>query len=338
MPSLIALFRILPQLAALVLAVVLVLGFFGRWHPALDSLGNLRAQFAAALILVAPLLLWTAGGLQGLLAAALGIAAIVTTLPKGLLLGSVQAAHEPSSGQPIYSLLQLNPYHSNATPEQVLALIAREKPDVITLQEVSPAWLEKLDLIKRGLYPHQWICQHDKYGVAIVSRRPFAADSQAGCWKRGTMATAIVNFRGVNATIAAIHLGWPWPFNQGRQLDGISNQLASLQAPALLGADLNATPWSFTAERLAKASGMSPVETIGRTWQSFLLPRWLRFAGLQIDHVLRTEGVVIHSVQTLEAVGSDHWPVLVKFSLPAPAEQPPEAVTVQAGGSPQSGG
>ena len=43
--------------------------------------------------------------------------------------------------------------------------------------------------------------------------------------------------------------------------------------------------------------------------------RSLRFAGLPIDQVFAKGDVVVISATTLEAVGSDHLPVLVEFSL-----------------------
>ena len=62
---------------------------------------------------------------------------------------------------------------------------------------------------------------------------------------------------------------------------------------------------------------MTPVGPAGPTWLYRALPELLRFAGLPIDQVFAKGDVVVHSVGTLEAVGSDHLPVLVEFSLKA---------------------
>jgi endonuclease/exonuclease/phosphatase (EEP) superfamily protein YafD len=40
-----------------------------------------------------------------------------------------------------------------------------------------------------------------------------------------------------------------------------------------------------------------------------------RHAGLPIDHVLVKGGVMTHSIERLEDVGSDHLPILHLFSL-----------------------
>ncbi len=84
-------------------------------------------------------------------------------------------------------------------------------------------------------------------------------------------------------------------------------------------------------------SGMTEVTTGQRSWLPFELPRSLRSFGLPIDHVLTKGVVAVQQVTLLEAVGSDHWPVLVEFTV-APAEREPEGpVTVRAKGQAEAG-
>jgi endonuclease/exonuclease/phosphatase (EEP) superfamily protein YafD len=74
---------------------------------------------------------------------------------------------------------------------------------------------------------------------------------------------------------------------------------------------------------------MTPVGPAGPTWLYRMLPEFLRFAGLPIDRVFAKGDVIVHSVATLEAVGSDHLPVLVEFSLEAaePQSEDPQTAT-----------
>ncbi len=46
------------------------------------------------------------------------------------------------------------------------------------------------------------------------------------------------------------------------------------------------------------------------------------FAGLPIDNVFVRGNVVVHSIERLEAVGSDHVPILVEFSVRPESEKP----------------
>jgi endonuclease/exonuclease/phosphatase (EEP) superfamily protein YafD len=109
--------------------------------------------------------------------------------------------------------------------------------------------------------------------------------------------------------------------------------LGAMAESSILAGDLNATPWSAASARVAEASGMTPAGPTGPTWLYRMLPEFLRFAGLPIDRIFAKGDVVIHSVNTLEAVGSDHLPVLVEFSLEAAgpeAEDPVTAMTALA--------
>lgn len=316
--------------ASFLAASGIIFGFLGRLHPAFDAFSHFRPHLGVVLIALALICLGARQGLYGALALMLGAGALFTTLPAGSVfgLGSVQAAGPSEPARPTYRLLQLNLFHSNETPEQVLSLIGRVRPDVVTLNEVSRMWEPKLDLLKAA-YPFRVDCRERQMGVSILSRRPFAVGTEPRCYDRGSMALARVDFGGSSVDIAALHLGWPWPYDQAAQLDQLGDELGQIKAPAILAGDFNAAGWSFTARRVAAMSGMTPVSGIGPTWLTFKLPRQLRFAGLNIDHVLTKGDIRTEAATLLEPSGSDHWPVLFEFSLPLKSPAPSEPVSVE---------
>ncbi len=310
-------------LAAIPISLALVGGFFGSVHPALDSLAHFRMHLAAALVCLSPFLLLSPNfRWNGVLAAVLGVWAIVNVTGLSFIpgLAPVQASTEagPEDG-PVYRLLQLNLRFNNPTPGDVLSLVGRMRPDVVTLEEVSPMWTEKLALLETA-YPYRLFCTLDGYagGVAILSLRPFAEGSEGRCVDGGTFGVATVDFGGFMVDVAAMHLHWPWPFGQMRQIADLAPTLADLGDNAILAGDLNATPWSEASAQVAQAAAMTPLGPSNPTWIWRRLPEWLRFAGLPIDRIFAKGEIVVHSVQTLEPVGSDHLPVLVEFSPKAP--------------------
>lgn len=322
-------------LAALLLSLLLVGGFFGRLHPAFDSMAHFRVHLAAMLIVVAVPLAFSRGfRWQGLLAAALGAWAILNVTGTSVVpgLGPVQASYEPKDeASPVYRLMQLNLRYNNAEPGKVLSLIGRVRPDIVTLEEVSAMWAGKLMLLSSA-YPYRIVCSIDNHagGVAILALRPFAADAQGNCLDGGTVATATVDLGGRFVEVGAMHLHWPWPASQAAQIEAIAPLLGDMAQTAILAGDLNATPWSAASARVAAAAGMTAVGPSGPTWLYRLLPEFLRFAGLPIDRVFTKGGVAVHSVRTLEAVGSDHLPVLVEFSIRAPDPSSGEQLTTTA--------
>ena len=214
--------RTLALLAALGVSLPLLAGFFGRWHPALDSFSHFRLHLAVLLgLTLLPLFALRSLklGVPLMVAAFLAFATTSGAFPWiGMKYGAIHAA-EPK--RPLYRLVQLNLRYIHPEPALVLSMIGRIKPDVITFNEVSPSWAEKLKLIK-ATYRYSIFCPFPKrlWGVAIMSRRPFAEDGAPFCAPEGTFAIASVDFGGQTADIAALHLGWPWPFPQYREIGG----------------------------------------------------------------------------------------------------------------------
>lgn len=312
--------RLLPPLLAILatlISVPLVAGYWGSVHPAFDSMAHFRLHLALLLALVSLPLVFFKGWRQiGATGAVLGLAAISATLAPGMRTGpaSAEAAAAPAAH---YRLLQMNLRYDNATPKAVFSVIGETRPDVVTLNEVSRMWVEQLKFLE-ATYPYRIICPPPARigGVAILSRRPFLHPSAATCHDRGSMAVAAINFGGSAVDIAALHLGWPWPFEQHHQLGRVVPTVERLGDTAILAGDLNATPWSTTARRLAAAGELTTLEGIGPTWFLPVLPDSVRrIAGLPIDNIFTKGRVVPLSVKRLGEAGSDHLPVLFEFGV-----------------------
>jgi len=319
-------------LAAFLISVPLVLGFLKNVHPAFDAFTHLRAHLAVLLALAAlPLLFSASWRAYGALALALAIMAFTSVLDVSLLNrlsgGAAEASSSPAAH---YRLLQLNLRYDNRSPKEVLSLIGRSGADVVTLEEVSSMWRRELALIEKA-YPYRRFCPRPVIGgVAILSRRPFLHPSTAKCLNRHALAVATINFSGTAVDIVAVHLGWPWPYDQPAQIGPIENTLATkLGANAILAGDLNSVPWSATAERMAAAGGFTRLRHIGPSWLALPLPDWLRrTVGLPIDNIFVKGRVAVTRTTRLESVGSDHLPVLVEFNL---LPEPRQREVLQAG-------
>ncbi len=298
---------------AIILSLALFLGFLNAWHPAFDTLSHFRAHLAVLLGLTAlPLLI--ASCWRGATAVlALAMVSLISISSPIALLGStsVRAASEPA-GNPgtVYRLLQLNLLFDNRKPEKVFSLIGRTQPDVVTFNEVSEKWMVALGGLS-AVYPYRLLCPP----LAILSRRPFGPMASQRCYD-DTLAAAAINFGGQEVTVAAMHLGWPWPYGQFQQVDDVAPVLRTLPGTVILAGDLNAAGWSVAASRVAETGQLTLVPWVGPTWLYRSLPNWLRpWIGLPIDHVFFKGNVVIHSAKVQEEAGSDHLPVLVEFSV-----------------------
>lgn len=316
-------------IAAVLATVPLVMGFWGALHPAFDALSHFRIHLAVLIaVLALPVVFLRGWRMIGLMAMALAVASVTATL--NMLNPASQAqAQGAASGEDgaRYRLLHMNLRFDNATPKAVLSLIGRSNADIVTLNEVSAKWQEELGFIK-GAYPYQVICQARARvgGVAILSRRPFMHPATASCHERGSLATASVVLGDRAISVAALHLGWPWPFGQHEQVERARPTLEKLGKTTILAGDFNATPWSETVRRVREAGAFSLPQAVGPTWLARPLPDALRrTVGLPIDHVLIKGDLEVHSIARQGEAGSDHLPVLVEFSL-LPQNESGEAV------------
>ena len=311
-------------LAMMALSAALLAGFFGVLHPAFDSFSHFRMHLSVLTVLLALPLLASSYRLQAVAALLFAVASFATTTQALPRLWPQQAVAKPTD-RIVYSLLQMNLRFDNPTPKKVLSLIGRTSPDVITLDEVSEMWATELGYIKSA-YPYRILCSYPNgiFGVALLSRRPFAAGTDPHCDPRGAMATARVDFGGIGVDVAAIHLSWPWPREQYWQISELTEPLSALGETAIMAGDCNAVPWSAAVRRVASLGGLTVMPSAGPTWMHRKLPDFIRrFAGLPIDQVFSKGGVTILSSTRLEDIGSDHLPVLVEFSLP-PDDKDPE--------------
>lgn len=312
-------------LAMMALSAAMLAGFFGALHPALDSFSHFRIHLSVLTALLALPLLASSYRLQAVAALLFAIASLATTAGALPRLWPQQAVAKPADGI-VYSLLQMNLRFDNRTPKKVLSLIGRTNPDVITLDEVSGMWARELGYITSA-YPYRILCPYPNgiFGVALLSRRPFAAGTAPHCEPRGAMATATIDFGGTGVDVAAIHLSWPWPREQYWQIGELAEPLAALGETAIMAGDCNAVPWSAAVRRVASLGRLTVMPSAGPTWIHRKLPDFLRrFAGLPIDQVFSKGGVTILSSTRLEDDGSDHLPVLVEFSLQPDDGRKPE--------------
>ncbi len=319
-------------LLPIVFSVPLVLGFFGELHPIFDAFAHFRIHLAVLTgVSAIPALLlglWR----EGLMAIVLALTALATVLVPAKAPAATKPAAAPAdtAGQPQYKLMQMNLRYDNKDQADVIRLIARETPDVITLQEVSNDWRSKLKAIE-ARYPYNLFCRSTKRigGVAILSRRPFALGTTPQCVGNSLMALARIDFGGRSALVAALHLGWPWPFEQAENVEEMQPYLVRLGGPMILAGDFNAVPWSETLKSVTGYSNTRLVEGLRPSWLiNGTFAHAARWIGLPIDHILVSERISPEGIETLQPVGSDHLPLLLHFSISGVADNGPAEQTV----------
>jgi endonuclease/exonuclease/phosphatase (EEP) superfamily protein YafD len=251
--------------------------------------------------------------------AAATIAAVATAcLVAAVLPRAIGSETEQAEGHETLNVLSANVYLGNAEPAALMALVDRFHPDLLSLQELTPSFAQKLRQlgIDRRL-PHSVLMAQPKgHGAGLYSRYPLTPlPHQTHFFFR--MPRALMALPdGRRLRLVAVH---PQPPNMS--IDRWREALGSLPTPgtgapwALVG-DFNATFDQAEFRNLLDGGYRDAGDATGKglepTWPG---PEESPSGLITIDHVLADNrlGVAEYGVEDLE--GSDHRAIHAQLVL-----------------------
>ncbi|WP_164103423.1 endonuclease/exonuclease/phosphatase family protein [Candidatus Laterigemmans baculatus] len=310
--------RVFGMLAAVVLLLTL-LAFLGNSAWWLDVLNQGRMQYLTiALVLVVILLLTRA---WSWLAIAVAAAAINAWFVAPWFWGAPESA--PADADRDLRLMVLNVRGPSEDFEPVLELLRRDRPDLVVLNEVDPAWLEQIRDVSAGYEIYDTPTQ-GKFGVLLLSRLPVESvevETFTGRWSPSIVAR--LDMGGQPAVLIATHPPAPldsktWE-NRNEHLQELAQYVGGRAEPVLVAGDLNITMWSPHFDELVEQADLSDTRDGFGLHPTFPASRW----GLDLpwplrvplDHVLATEEWTTLSCRAGPNVGSDHLPLIVDVAL-----------------------
>jgi len=155
-------------------------------------------------------------------------------------------------------------------------------------------------------YPYQAYCEFTTVGgEMILSKHPFT--SKGGCLKGEGLVWREIEAKGKKFSLVSLHLHWPYPFEQYKQVGYFNEELKRIEGDIILAGDFNAVAWSHTAQRIAQSS--RTIIPKGIRW-SIKLQTPLYSIYLPIDHILASKTFDIQSIEVAQDLGSDHFPLL----------------------------
>ncbi|MEE8238524.1 MAG: endonuclease/exonuclease/phosphatase family protein, partial [Nitrososphaerales archaeon] len=95
----------------------------------------------------------------------------------------------------------------------------------------------------------------------------------------------------------------------------VSKSVSDQEDPILLLGDLNITPWSPIFKDFLRSTGLRDSREgfgLQPSWPTWFPPAWI-----PIDHVLVSSNVTVYDRKIERDIGSDHYPVIVDFSVTA---------------------
>jgi endonuclease/exonuclease/phosphatase (EEP) superfamily protein YafD len=311
-------------------ATALILGCFcllaaglaqlGRIAPAFDVLSHFAPLWLLGSLgcaLCGAALARRAGGRRLIVVGALGLAAAAMLLAPEMLRPVGPRAPQVASRR--IRLIQFNAWALNRDPGLVAEWMASQNPDVITVEELTPAL--RADLRRLGYHDERGMNR----GVAIFSRaQPVPAPFVVPMDDWPVLPEfARATFRapdGAGAySLVAVHLHWPTQQDQWARALKLAEFLDLYEPDRLIVAgDFNLTPWSFALRRLDRRFDLERRDRALPTW-----PARFAVAGRQyqspaifpIDHVYAGAAWRTIAVRTGPSMGSDHYPLIVDLAL-----------------------
>lgn len=292
--------------------LIVLFGFLNWFHPAFDLIANFRYHAALGCIFLA--LVWMVAkhwriGVSVLLVGAFALFSASAGLPK---LKSAPAI----SDSKIYSIISFNVRFDNPNRNDLIKLLEKHDPDIFIGIEMSSIWSDQLFRLS-AIYKNTFHCPEwaNIGGIYVFSKFSFT-DANTYCHDYAAFGTQQMLVDGQAITIAGTHLRWPWPASQPRQLRALKPVLKKLDENALVVGDFNASTWTYAISSFADNGRLKVVPNIGLTWLDVRLPKFLtRWLGLPIDNVMHKGRVKVIDVKALPHTGSDHLPILTRFSV-----------------------
>ncbi len=299
--------------ATAIACVSTAVGFWGRlWWP-FDLGSHFRAQY---------FFFFLASGIIFLLgrkkkrATLCGVFAIINL---SLIVPLYFGASVTHGGVRTFRALLINVAQSAQAYEEVPKFIRSVEPDFMILVEVNQAWINNLQKMQTH-YPFSIILpdREGRSGIALLSRIPLES-GEVGHYGEAKLPTVVARFEidGQLLTVIGTHALAPWgPVRseyRNQHLAALAQIVGSQKGSVVVLGDLNTTSWSPFFRDLLRKTGLRDSRKgfgLQPTWPTGFPPLWI-----PIDHCLVSSRVVVHDRRIGPQVGSDHYPVVVDFSV-----------------------
>jgi endonuclease/exonuclease/phosphatase (EEP) superfamily protein YafD len=236
------------------LLVILALGFCGAFSQLSDSFAHFRLHAGLGLACVALLFGFNRLLVRSSIAAVGAISACAMSYPAL----PYMAPNDDHVVQGL-KLVQFNVLYRNQTIELAADWVKQQKPDFVTLQEVTAD--QRVATALTPELPYALTC--DDRGVCripVMSRFPLL---QQRCLDHEGLAWMQVKTPQGMLTVASLHMHSPYPFEQWPQLAKIEKEPVTLPKPVVLGGDFNAAPWSAATRFVERTGGALTIPACG---------------------------------------------------------------------------
>lgn len=222
-----------------------------------------------------------------------------------------------------FSLLLVNVKMTNRNSQELIKIIELKNPDLILAMEVNKWWDAQLKVIE-DKYPYsQHTINEVTYGMVLYSKFPLKelTVNYLQNKKVPSFESIIVLPKGKIISFYCMHPVPPTyfedlPDNEGQQesaLKILGEKISARNYPTLVAGDLNDVVWSHVDELTETKNLLFDVRE-GRGFYNSYSAETI-FMKWPLDHIFVTNEFRLKSLQRLQDIDSDHYPIFVTLVL-----------------------
>jgi len=230
-----------------------------------------------------------------------------------------------NSSQPItensLTLMVSNVLMKNEDKERFHLLVNKINPDILLINEPNQEWANSIRKLEVD-FPYSVKCpMENTYGMILLSKLPLTKSSVNFLVQKDipSIFTKITLASGIIIDFYGVHPEPPRPgsdtYERDTELLIIGKKIQKSNNPTIVAGDLNDVGWSDTSQLFRKYSGLvDPREGRG-LYSTFSVH--LPLLRYPLDHIFYTKEFGLISLQKLEDIGSDHFPISIALNYEA---------------------
>ena len=218
-------------------------------------------------------------------------------------------------------LMVSNVLMSNRQGDLWLSTVRDADPDVLVAVETDQWWADTASTLE-GDYPHTVLLpQDDTYGMCVLSRFELVSVEVRHLVEPEVPSLNLIAKlpSGDEVSLVFLHPRPPRPdirqdsTLRDAELVRAGRDVAQIDRPVVVAGDLNDVAWSRSTTLFQKLSGLIDPRVGRGTYSTFHADHWwLRYP---LDHVFHSEHFALVSLERLNNVGSDHFPILIELEI-----------------------
>ena len=300
--------------AAIINALLSILGYLGKFNFILELSSHFRLQYLLAGLSI--FIFFALVGSKKIWLVVSGFCILINLMEIVPWYFPAPAFAGGTPGQQL-RILHSNVLTGNERYSDVISLVKKEQPDIAVFVEVSTSWAKELSVLGKT-FPYRSLQQEsEQYGSVIYSKLPLVNTSVKSFSSRRKTLLADVEFQGKLISMMLVHPAVPIKpqsfIDRNQQLAAIGEYAAEVKNPLIIVGDFNTTMWSPFYKSLVETAKLRNARSgFG------LLPTWPTFipvAYIPIDHFLVSKEIGVLNIHTGRHVGSDHLPLITDLVL-----------------------